>query len=147
MQSICKALAPWETNLRARSNDLSPAATATAAKRKQLVQQFLSAVISDTDAASAALKKAGTPKVPSGSKLAGDLVGAFAQLKATYVRASQQAAKLPTTSVQALQSSILSIADTVERSLQTIGTRLSALQTPQLKAAAASSPACKQLGG
>jgi hypothetical protein len=145
MQSVCKALRPWDADLTARSNALSPTTTATAAKRKQLVKQFLAAVIADTNAAEMSLQKAGTPKVPNGPKLAGDLVGAFNQLKTTYVRASQQAAKLPTTNVQTLQGAILSIATTIDNSLQTIGTRLGALKTPELKAAAAKAPACAKL--
>jgi hypothetical protein len=147
MGSICSALGPWETDLKARSGALKPPATATAAQRKKAVQQFLRAVITDTDTALGRLMRAGSPDVRGGGKLATDLVGAFAQLKATYVRAAQQADKLPTRSVLDLQDAIFNIAGTVDSSLSNIGTRLGALETPELKQAAAKQPACRKLAG
>jgi hypothetical protein len=145
MKSICSALGPWETGLKARSGALKPPPTATAAQRKKAVQEFLRAVIDDTGSALTRLRAAGSPDVSGGKKLAADLVGAFAQLQATYARAAQQADKLPTRSVLALQDAVFNIASTVDSSLTNIGTRLGALETPELKRAAAKQPACQKL--
>jgi hypothetical protein len=147
MESICSALGPWETDLRGRSSALKPPPTATAAQRKKAVQEFLRAVISDTNEALTRLRRSGSPDVRGGGKLAADLVGAFAQLKASYMRAAQQADKLPTRSVLDLQDAIFNIAATVDSSFTNIGARLGALETPELKHAAAKQPACRKLAG
>lgn len=147
MQSVCSALGPWESAVRTRSTALTPPAGAAAPQRKQNVQAFLAAVIADTSTAIDRLRQAGSPNVAGGSRLAANLVGAFEQLRAAYTRAAQQAANLPTSSVSALQKAVAGISTTIDTSLSNISTRLSALGTPQFKAAAGKAPACKKLVG
>src|SRR5579875_2444584 len=80
MQSLCSALGPWESSLRARSTALTPPASATAAQRKRNVQTFLDSVIAGTSTVIDRLRQAGQPNVAGGSQLAANLLGSFEQL-------------------------------------------------------------------
>lgn len=146
VKSICQAVAPFENDVEVRSNALNVTTLKNPAQGKKALQDFLSAVSSDSQKAISRLKAAGVPKVSNGKAIAESVVNAFSQLKSTIDRGITQAQQLPTSSAQAFKTAAQSLGNTVRSSLTNIGAGLGGLKNPDLEKAAASQPACQSLG-
>jgi hypothetical protein len=146
VKSICSAVTPFEKDVQTRSSALNLTTLANATQGKKALQQFLSAVASDTDQVISRLKAAGTPNVSNGDKISKGVVNAFTQLKAAMSRAVSQANALPTNSPQAFKTAAQNLGNTVRSSMTSIGAGLSSLKSADLEKAASKEPACKALG-
>src|SRR5207302_10132790 len=100
-----------------RSNALNSAKLTSAAQGKKAVQDFLTAVSSDTDQTLSKLQAAGTPDVANGKAISTTIVAAFKQLKNAIGTALTQAKALSTTSPQAFQKGATALGSTVQGSL------------------------------
>jgi hypothetical protein len=147
VKAICTAVGPFEKDVAARSNALNSAKLTSAAQGKQAVQQFLSAVSTDTDQALTKLKAAGTPDISNGKTISTAIVSAFQQLKTAIGTALTQAKNLSTSSPQAFQKGATALGGTVQQSLGGISTSLGKLKSPDLEKAAAKEPSCTALSG
>jgi hypothetical protein len=147
VKAICTAVGPFEKDVAARSNALNSAKLTSAAQGKKAVQDFLTAVSSDTDQALTKLQGAGTPNVANGKAISTTIVAAFKQLKNAIGTALTQAKALSTTSPQAFQTGAKALGATVQGSLGGISTSLGKLKSADLEKAAAKEPACKALNG
>jgi hypothetical protein len=147
VKAICTAVGPFEKDVAARSNALNSAKLTSAAQGKQAVQQFLSAVSTDTDQALTKLRAAGTPNVANGKEISTTIVSAFQQLHTAIGTALTQAKNLSTSSPQAFQKGATALGGTVQQSLGGISTSLGKLQSPDLEKAAAKEPSCTALSG
>ena len=75
VKSICQAVGPFEKDVQTRSQAISNLGSgATAAQGKKALQDFLAAVVADTDAAITKLKAAGTPNVNNGKTIEAAIV-------------------------------------------------------------------------
>jgi hypothetical protein len=142
---VCNAVGPFESDVRARSNALSPSAITSPSAGRIALKGFLSAIAGDTGTALARLRAAGTPDVNGGGKIESAIVGSFAQLNKAMKTAATTADSLPTTSASAFQAAATSLGTTVRNSMNGIGTSLSGLKSAALQKAAASEPACRRL--
>lgn len=147
VKGICTAVGPFERDVAARSNALNSAKLTSAAQGKKAVQDFLTAVSSDTDRALTKLQAAGTPNVSNGKTISTTIVGAFKQLKTAISTALDQAKNLSTSSPQAFQKGATALGGTVQSSLGGISTSLGKLKSAELEKAAAKEPACTALSG
>ena len=147
VKSICTAVGPFEKDVAARSNKLNAAKLTNAAQGKKAVQDFLTAVSTDTDQALTKLQAAGTPNVTNGKAISTTIVSAFKQLKTAIGTALTQAKNLSTTSLQAFQKGATALGSTVQGSLGGISNSLGKLKSADLEKAAAKEPACTALNG
>jgi hypothetical protein len=146
VKSICTAVAPFETDVVKRTDQLNLATLASADQGKKAIQGFLSGVKADTDQALSKLKAAGTPSIDNGKQLAATVVSAFSQLKAAVGHALAQADALPTNSPEAFRKAAAGLGTTVRTSMGGIGSSLGRLKSPELEKAAAKERACTTLG-
>ena len=147
VKGICTAVGPFEKDVAARSNALNSAKLTSAAQGKKAVQDFLTAVSTDTDRALTKLQAAGTPNVANGKAISTTIVAAFKQLKTAIGTALTQAKNLSTSSPQAFQKGATALGGTVQSSLSGISTSLGKLKSADLEKAAAKEPACTSLNG
>jgi hypothetical protein len=148
VKSICGAVGPWEKDVQTKSAAVSNlAAGTTAAQGKKALQDFLSAVVADTDTAITKLKAAGTPNVSNGKKIEGAVVDAFTKLKVALAAAETQAGALPTSSPDAFKTAAQTLSTTISTSMSGIGASLTpTLKSAELEAAAKKEPACTSIG-
>ena len=147
VKAICTAVGPFEKDVAARSNALNTAKLTSAAQGKKAVQDFLSAVSTDTDKALTKLQAAGTPNVNNGKAISTTIVAAFKQLQTAIGTALTQAKNLSTSSPQAFQKGATALGGTVQGSLSGISTSLGKLKSADLEKAASKEPACTALNG
>lgn len=147
MSSLCSTVGPFEKDVQARTSALNLSSLTNAAQGKKALQDFLSAVVADTDKAVSQLKAAGIPKVTNGSQISAQLVKAFTALKTTLAAAASKAGSLPTSSPAAFKAAAQSLGTSVQTSMSSIGSSLNGLKSPELEKAAAKEPACKTLAG
>jgi hypothetical protein len=147
VKAICTAVGPFERDVAARSNALNSAKLTSAAQGKKAVQDFLTAVKSDTNQTLTKLQAAGTPDVQNGKTISNTIVSAFSQLKTAIGTALVQAQNLSTKSPQEFQKGATALGATVQSSLGGISTSLGKLKSADLEKAAAKEPACTALSG
>jgi hypothetical protein len=147
VKSICQAVGPFEKDVQSRSAAISNLGSGTsAAQGKKALQNFLSAVVADTDAAINKLKAAGTPNVNNGKQIEAAIVSAFTQLKTALTTANKSAASLPTSSPQAFKTAAQQLGSTITSSMSGIGSSLNNLKSADLEAAAKKEAACQSIG-
>jgi hypothetical protein len=147
VKSICQAIGPFEKDVQARSRALDLSTLTSATQGKKALQDFLSAIVADTDKAVNKLKSAGTPSVNNGKKISGAIVSAFTEVKTALSHAQTQAGSLPTTNSGAFKTSAQTLGTGIRTSMSNIGASLTNLKSPELEAAAKKEPACSSLGG
>lgn len=146
VKSICKAVAPFENDVRQRSAKLSLNGLTTLAEEKQALQSFLTGIDADSARALTKLKAAGTPKVDNGRTISSSIVNALSQLKAALDHAARETKSLSTTDSTSFRAGAESVAIMVRSSLNGLGAGLGGLRSPELENAAAQEPACVSLG-
>jgi hypothetical protein len=145
-KSICNAIGPFEKDVSSRSSALNLSNITSATQGKKALQDFLSAIVADTDQAVNKLKTAGSPNVKDGKKISGAIVSAFSQVKTALTQAQGQANSLPTTDPTAFKNAAQSLGNGIRGSMSNIGSSLTNLKSPELEAAAKKEPACSNLG-
>jgi hypothetical protein len=96
---FCSALSTFQTRL---SSDGSKADAVLSGNVTSLTQAkttlsaFMGKAVNDADTAITALKHAGTPNAPNGSKIAAQFVSAFQKARSLFASAKTQAQHLPT---------------------------------------------------
>jgi hypothetical protein len=146
VKAICQAIGPFEKDVQSRSSALDLSKISSPAAGKKALQDFLSAIVADTDKAVTQLKAAGSPDVNNGTKISGAIVGAFTQVKTALSQAKNQAGNLPTTSPTAFKTAAQSIGTGIRTSMSSIGNSLSGLKSTELENAAKKEAACTSLG-
>ncbi len=146
VKSICQAIGPFEKDVQSRSSALDLSSITSAAAGKKALQDFLAAIVADTDKAVQQLKAAGSPNVNNGEKISGAIVSAFSQVKTALSQAETQAGNLPTTSPTAFKAAAQTIGTGIRTSMSNIGNSLSNLKSADLENAAKKEAACTSLG-
>lgn len=147
VKSICQAIGPFEKDVQTRSRALDLSTLTSATQGKKALQDFLTAIVADTDQAVNKLKSAGTPNVNNGKKISGAIVAAFTQAQTALSQAKDKAASLPTGSAQAFKTAAQSLGTGILSSMNNIGTSLGNLKSPELEQAAKKEPACNSVSG
>jgi hypothetical protein len=113
---------------------------------KNALTTFMSRATADADAAVTALKKAGAPDAPNGSKLAAVFVKALQNARGLYASARTDAQHLPTKTLSAFESATKKITNKLNRGSTGITnsfTHVEALDTSgQVGAAVRAEPSC-----
>jgi hypothetical protein len=146
VKSICNAIGPFEKDVASRSSALNLSNITSATQGKKALQDFLAAIVADTQKAVDKLKSAGTPSVNNGKKISGAIVSAFSQVKGALTQAKSQAASLPTTDPTAFKNAAQTLGTGIRTSMGNIGASLTNLKSPELETAAKKEPACSSLG-
>jgi hypothetical protein len=147
VKSVCQAVGPFEKDVQTRSQALSKLGSgASAAQGKKALQDFLAAVVADTQAAINKLKAAGTPNVKNGKAIEAAIVSAFGALKVALSQANTSASALPTSSPEAFRTAATTLGATITTSMSGIGSSLNNFKSAELEAAAKKEPACKVIG-
>jgi hypothetical protein len=146
MTSVCGAIGPWVRDINMRSGALGPTVVSDPAQRKKVAQQFLRAVVIDTDQVLSRLKAAGTPGVKGGKGAAGGLIDVFTQLRKAFAQATSQAASLPTGSAREYNTAAQQLRGSIRSSTASIRAGLDVLRNPDLQKAAAKQRACQSAG-
>jgi hypothetical protein len=146
-KSICNAIGPFEKDVASRSSALNLSNITSATQGKKALQDFLAAIVADTDQAVNKLKSAGTPNVNNGKKISQAIVSAFSQVKGALTQAKTQAGTLPTTDPTAFKTAAQTLGTGIRTSMSNIGASLTNLKSPDLENAAKKEPACSSLGG
>jgi hypothetical protein len=141
MRSVCGAVGPWVRDVTLRANSLNFSPKSTPAQRKKETENYLDAVVADSQNAIAKLRAAGVPNIKDGKTVAGAIVGDFNQLATTMSRAAAQARSLPTNSAAAFNAAARALGTSISSSINS----LNSLRNAQLERAAANEPACKQV--
>jgi hypothetical protein len=146
VKSICNAIGPFEKDVASRSSALNLSNITSATQGKKALQDFLAAIVDDTQKAVDKLKSAGTPNVNNGKKISNAIVSAFSQVKGALTQAKAQAASLPTTDPAAFKNAAQSLGTGIRTSMSNIGASLTNLKSPELESAAKKEQACSSLG-
>jgi hypothetical protein len=144
-KSICNAIGPFEKDVASRSSALNLSSITSASQGKKALQDFLAAIVADTDKAVSKLKSAGSPSVNNGKKISSAIVSAFSQVKTALTQAQSQANSLPTTDPTAFKNAAQGLGNGIRTSMSHIGASLSNLKSPELENAAKKEPACSSL--
>ena len=146
VKSICQAIGPFEKDVQSRSSALDLSSITSPAQGKKALQDFLSAIVADTEKAVNQLKAAGAPDVNNGKQISGAIVNAFTEVKTALNQAKTQAGSLPTTSPAAFKAAAQTIGTGIRTSMSNIGNSLSNLKSTDLENAAKKEAACTSLG-
>jgi hypothetical protein len=146
VKAICQAIGPFEKDVQSRSSALDLSSITSPAQGKKALQDFLSAIVADTDKAVQQLKAAGSPDVNNGQKISDAIVNAFTEVKTALSQAKDQASNLPTGSATAFKAAAQTIGTGIRTSMSNIGNSLSNLKSTELENAAKKEPACTSLG-
>jgi hypothetical protein len=146
VKSICTTLGSWKTAVEAASVRLQASApkTTSLSQGKQQYVTFVSALVSATNRAASGLKGAGIPAVSGGQQISNALVQAFSNASSALGRAASQAAAIPITGAAAYQAAASGVTAQIRGSLSGMA-NVTPRKSPQLRAAAASEPACRTL--
>jgi hypothetical protein len=146
VKSICQAIGPFEKDVQSRSSALNLSSISSATQGKKALQDFLAAIVADTDKAVGKLKSAGAPDISNGKQVSSAIVNAFTQVKTALSQAESQAGNLPTTTPQAFKTAAQALGGGIRSSMSSIGSSLTGLKSPALESAAKKEPACTHLG-
>lgn len=146
VKAICQAIGPFEKDVQSRSSALNLSSITSPAQGKKALQDFLTAIVADTDKAVNQLKAAGAPNVNNGKQISTAIVNAFSEVKTALSQAKDQAGNLPTDSATAFKTAAQGIGTGIRTSMSNIGNSLSNLKSADLENAAKKEAACTSLG-
>jgi hypothetical protein len=141
--ALCKAVGPFEQEIYARQNALAVTGVSSPTAGKKVLEQFMSALQSDSAKAKRQLQAAGVPDINGGQSLATALVPLFGRIDTTLQTAAAEARALPTGSATAFRAGAVKLAATVKTSVGDLGTGLGHVSRGSLEAAARKAPACR----
>lgn len=148
VKSMCTALGTWKTTIESAGVALQNSGAATAARpvAKADYQKFVSALVTATRHADAALKSAGAPALSGGSQVSTRLNHAFDTATQRLAQAQTQAGAIKTDSATSFQLGASAVTSQIRSALQAIAA-VAPGQSVQLRQAAAKEPACQALQG
>ena len=148
VKSVCTAISTYLGSIKNRENQVKAGTPPSApAQGRQILQNFTSGMLGDTEHALSELKSAGVPNISSGQQISSAIVNVFTQVKNALVRAQAQANQLPITSATAFKSAVSQYVSTFQSSLASVASGLAGLRSSALVTAAGQTPACQALGG
>ena len=145
VKTVCTAVKGWASDIDTRSGALNVATIKNAVEGKAAIQTFFKAAVSDTSDVVAKLQAAGQPGIKNGKTISGAFVTAFTQIETALKKGQSQANALPINSPTAFRDAGRTLANSVQSSLNNIGSGLSGLKSPELESAAKKEPACASL--
>ncbi len=145
VKTVCTAVRSWASDIDTRSGALNVGTIKNAAEGKAAIQTFFKAAGTDTSDVVAKLEAAGQPNIKNGKTISAAFVTAFTQIETVLKKGQAQANALPTDSPTAFRDAGRTLANSVQSSLNNIGSGLSGLKSPELESAAKKEPACASL--
>jgi len=145
VKAVCGAVRGWASDIDTRSGALNVATIKNAAEGKAAIQTFFKAAVTDTSDVVAKLQAAGEPSIKNGNTISAAFVSAFTQIETVLKKGQSQANTLPTKNPAAFRDAGRTLANSVQSSLNNIGSGLSGLKSPELESAAKKEPACASL--
>lgn len=145
VKTVCTAVRGWAADIDTRSGALNVATIKNAAEGKAAIQTFFKAAVTDTSDVVSKLEAAGEPNIKNGKTISTAFVSAFTQIETVLNKGQSQANALPSSSPTAFRDAGRTLANSVQSSLNNIGSGLSGLRSPELETAAKKEPACASL--
>ena len=145
VKAVCTAVRGWASDIDTRSGALNVATIKNADQGKAAIETFFTAAVADTSQVVSKLEAAGTPSINDGKTISGAFVSAFTQIETALKKGQSQAGALPTDNATAFRDAGRKLANSVQSSLNNIGSGLSGLKSPELETAAKKEPACAPL--
>jgi len=125
-QSVCGALADWQTSLQEQSQGLTSqvleAKNPQAAK--QQISAFLDQVIVETETMISTVGAAGQPAVDEGDQIVEDFNNGLVRMRRAFEDAATQVQSVPTDDPQAFQQELTQIGEGLQTQGQAIGDTL-----------------------
>ena len=151
---FCGALSTFEQRL---SSDGTQADAVLSGNITNLTQaktalaRFMGRAVNDTDAAISSLKRAGTPNVPNGSKIAGQFMSAFQNARALFASAKTQAEHLPTKTLSGFENGTKKVSAALNKGAQGLSAKFGNIRqldtSGKLSTALHAEPTCAFLQG
>ncbi len=145
VKSVCTAVRGWASDIDTRSGALNVATIKNADQGKAAIKTFFTAAVADTSQVVAKLQSAGQPSISGGKQISAAFVSAFSQIETALKTGQGQANALPTNNPTQFRDAGRKLANSVQSSLNDIGSGLSGLKSPELESAAKKEPACAPL--
>jgi len=142
---VCTALAPWKAaiaDLNSRGGQQMTGATSVAQTRESL-DGLLAGAESATETARSKVLAAGVPDVHGGAAVAASFVSSLTGVRDAYTRAKADLMALPAADDKAFYDGIVLIMGRLNDEYNLSAVDLDGLNSPELKAAFESSPACR----
>ena len=118
---------------------------------KTTLATFMGRAVNDTDTAITSLKRAGTPRVPNGSKIAGQFLSAFQNARSLFASAKTQAQRLPTKTLSGFENGTKKVSVDLNKGAQGLSTKFANIRqldtNGKISAALHAEPACAFLQG
>ncbi len=153
-RKFCAAISTFQSHLTSdgtRADAVLSGNIANLAEAKVALATFMGKAVRDADTALSALKRAGTPNTPGGSKTAAKFVTAFQTLHSLYVSARTNAARLPTKNLGGFEAAITKLTSALDRGAKGLTASFASIQSldtsGQLGAALRAEPTCAFLQG
>jgi hypothetical protein len=142
---VCTALAPWKAaiaDLNSRGGQQMTGATSVAQTRESL-DGLLAGAESATETARAKVQAAGVPDVHGGAAVAASFVTSLTGVRDAYTRAKADLMALPAADDKAFYDGVVLIMATLNEEYNRSAVDLDGLNSPELKSAFESTPACR----
>ena len=118
---------------------------------KTTLATFMGRAVNDTDTAITSLKRAGTPRVPNGSKIAGQFMSAFQNARSLFASAKTQAQHLPTRTLSGFENGTKKVSADLNKGAQGLSAKFANIRqldtNGKISAALHAEPACAFLQG
>jgi hypothetical protein len=103
---FCSAMSDWQQTITDKGDAMSTELTGLTdlKEARSKIATFLDDMVTATDHATSAIKKAGSPSSPNGDKISAVFVKGFQQISKLFAKAEKQAEKLPTSSAAAFKA-------------------------------------------
>jgi hypothetical protein len=151
VSTICTSINTWQTGVALKSKALSTlyqriTANPDLKQIKVEVIAFVNGLIKSTEKLQTNIEAAGEPDVDNGAEIEMKLNNGVAGLVKALKAAKARAMTIPTNDAAAFAGGVQSLVASFTRALSSLGSSLSTLKSPELKAAAAKDPTCQKLG-
>lgn len=148
-QSVCGALAEWQSSLQQQSQDLTSTVLEAESPQaaKDQIGNFLTDVISETETMIGEVRAAGTPDVEQGGQIAEDFYNGLTQMRTAFDQARQQVEEVPVDDPQAFQQALTDIGGELQTQGEAVGNNLGEIEekydAAELSQAFDDTPACQ----
>jgi hypothetical protein len=151
---FCGALSTFQQDLSSQGTQADAVLSGnitSLTQAKTTLATFMSRAVKDADTALTSLKKAGTPNVPNGSKIAGQFTSAFQNARSLFASAKTQAQRLPTKTLSGFESSTKKVTANLNKGAQGLTAKFANIQkldtSGKVAAALQAEPTCAFLQG
>ena len=142
--TVCTGLKTWLSDIQKGATDLATGISSGSSPQqgKDVLTNYLDAVIDATETFVATIRSAGVPDVTGGSDAANALADAFERIETALQQAKESVQDLPTDSPQAFAAAAANLARSIQTNLASATDALRDVPAPDLEQAFANTASC-----